>query len=46
MEIVKTFGHCVEALCEKNPACARALLCTGWRAQNLKFRCLPDRRLT
>ena len=46
MEIVKTFGHCVEALCEKNPACARALLCTGWRAQNLKFRYLPDRRLT
>ncbi|MCD8380151.1 MAG: 2-hydroxyacyl-CoA dehydratase family protein [Lachnospiraceae bacterium] len=45
MEIIETFGHTVEKLCEESPEKARTLLKTGWEAQGLKFRLLPDRRL-
>lgn len=45
MEVVKTFGNCIEQLGEKNQDAARWLLKTGWEAQNLKFRFAPDRRL-
>ncbi len=45
MEIVETFGHTVEKLCEDRPEKAQALLKTGWEAQRLKFQLSPDRRL-
>ena len=45
MPIVDTFGQFVEKWCDTAPQRARWLLKTGWEAQNLKFRFLPDRRL-
>ncbi len=45
MHIVDTFGRCVEQISDKNPAAARRLLRTGWRAQDFKFRYLPNRAL-
>ena len=45
MEIVKTFGKYVDRWCETSSEKARWLLKTGWEAQNLKFRLVPDRRL-
>lgn len=45
MPIVELFGQCVEKLCETNSQRARWLLKTGWQAQNLKYKLLPDRRL-
>ena len=42
MEIVKTFGNYIEKWCETSPERARWLLKTGWEAQNLKFRFLPE----
>lgn len=45
MEVVKTFGRCVEGLADTHQSGARWLLKTGWQAQNLKFRFAPDKRL-
>lgn len=45
MHILENFGRNVEKLSDTYPERARALLKTGWKAQNLKFRLLPDRRL-
>lgn len=45
MQVVETFGQCVDKLCEKNPAQGCRLLKTGWEAQNLRFKLAPDRRL-
>lgn len=45
MEIVKTFGNYIEKWCETSPERARWLLKTGWEAQNLKFRFLPEGQL-
>lgn len=45
MEIVKTFGNYIEKWCETSPERARWLLKTGWEAQNLKFRFLPEEQL-
>lgn len=45
MQIIETFGHYVENLSSGKPEKARTLLKTGWEAQNLKFRFLPDKRL-
>lgn len=45
MDIVQTFGKAVSALNEGSPERARTLLRLGWRAMNLKFRHLPDKRL-
>ncbi len=45
MSIVESFGHSVEKLGETSPKKARQLLKAGWKAQNLKFRYFPDKRL-
>ena len=45
MKIVETFGHYVEKWSESSPEKARRLLKTGWEAQDLKFRFLPERAL-
>ncbi len=45
MEVVETFGHCIERLSGETPERARTLLRTGWELQELRFRLLPDRRL-
>lgn len=45
MEVVKTFGHCVEQLSESHQGIARWLLKTGWQAQRLRFQFAPDKRL-
>ncbi|MCD8104129.1 MAG: 2-hydroxyacyl-CoA dehydratase family protein [Lachnospiraceae bacterium] len=45
MQIIETFGHYVEQLSDTNPGRARALLKTGWQAQNLKYRFAPDKKL-
>ena len=45
LEVVETFGHYIEKWCEASPEKARRLLKTGWEAQNLKFRFVPDKRL-
>lgn len=45
MQVVETFGSCVEKLGEKHPKSAQTLLKLGWEAQNLKYQYLPDKRL-
>ena len=45
MPIVDVFGAYVEKLCDTDLRRARWLLKTGWEAQNLKYKLLPDRRL-
>ncbi|MCD7954201.1 MAG: 2-hydroxyacyl-CoA dehydratase family protein [Lachnospiraceae bacterium] len=45
MQVIETFGRYVERLSNTNPDRARTLLKTGWQAQNLKFRCMPDKEL-
>lgn len=45
MEIVETFGHFIEKLSDTRPDAARWFLKTGWEAQNLRFRFMPDQRL-
>ena len=45
MQALENFGRNVEKLSSTHPERARSLLKTGWKAQNLKFRILPDRRL-
>ncbi len=45
MQVVETFGRFVEKWSETAPEWARRLLRTGWEAQNLKFRLLPERSL-
>lgn len=45
MEVVKTFGRCVEGLADAHASSARRLLKTGWQVQNLRFRFVPDKRL-
>lgn len=45
MQVVETFGHSIEKLSESHPAGARWLLKTGWNAQELKYRLVPDKRL-
>lgn len=45
MSIVEIFGKNVERLCDKDPRRARRLLRTGWEAQDLKYKLLPDKRL-
>lgn len=46
MEIVKTFGHVIDALCDNHPTMARELLKFGWQAQDLRYRFVPERRLS
>lgn len=45
MAIVDVFGQKVEKLSGTNRTRARWLLKTGWEAQNLKFKLMPDKRL-
>lgn len=45
MEIVEIFGNYVEQLSKEHQEGARRLLKTGWKAQNLKYRFAPDKRL-
>ncbi len=45
MQVVKTFGKYVEQLGNRNALRARRLLKTGWEAQDLKFRLVPNRNL-
>lgn len=45
MSLVDIFGEYVEKLSGQRPDAARRLLKTGWQAQGLKFRLLPDKRL-
>lgn len=45
MEVVKTFGRCVDGLAESHPRQAQRLLKAGWQAQNQMFRFAPDKRL-
>ncbi len=45
MQVIETFGRAVAELTSKHPDAGRRLLRTGWEAQNLKFRYLPDKRL-
>ncbi|MCC8047211.1 MAG: 2-hydroxyacyl-CoA dehydratase family protein [Clostridiales bacterium] len=45
MQVIETFGRYVEQLSNTNPGRARTLLKTGWQAQNLKFRCAPEKEL-
>lgn len=45
MDIVKTFGKKVDELTETNPERARLLLKTGWAAQQMMLKALPNRKL-
>lgn len=45
MNIIDTFGQCIESLSNRHPKSARNLLKTGWMLQNIKFHMRPDRRL-
>ena len=45
MKIIETYGNYIEKWSNENPDRARWLLKTGWKAQNLKFRFAPDKRL-
>lgn len=45
MNIIETFGKYVEQLSEDKPETARKILKTGWQAQNLRFKYMPDKRL-
>lgn len=45
MSIIQTYGKYVEQLSENKPEAARKLLKTGWQAQNLKLKHIPDKRL-
>ncbi|MDO4321961.1 MAG: 2-hydroxyacyl-CoA dehydratase family protein [Lachnospiraceae bacterium] len=45
MRVVETFGQYVDKLSDDSPRNARRLLKTGWEAQNLKFRFLPEKDL-
>lgn len=45
MNIIETYGRYVENLSNTNPEKARKLLKTGWQAQNLKYKYMPDKRL-
>lgn len=45
MNIIEIYGKYVEQLSENKPETARKLLKTGWQAQNLKFKYIPDKRL-
>ena len=45
MDIVQTFGNIVGTQATKNAARARRLLLAGWKAQLLRLRLAPDKRL-
>lgn len=45
MQIVEIFGRCVEKLSGTNPKWAGQLLKTGWKAQDMKYKYMPDRRM-
>lgn len=45
MQVVETFGQYIQQWSSTHPRRAQALLRMGWEAQNLKNKCLPDRRL-
>ncbi|MCD8018843.1 MAG: 2-hydroxyacyl-CoA dehydratase family protein [Clostridiales bacterium] len=45
MQVIETFGKYIDQWSETNPERARRLLKTGWEAQNLKYKYLPDKRL-
>ena len=45
MKIIETYGNYIEKWSNEDPDRARWLLKTGWKAQNLKFRFAPDKRL-
>ncbi len=45
MQITEVFGNYVERFSQTNPERARWLLKTGWKAQDLRFLLLPDKRL-
>ena len=45
MKIIETYGNYIKKWSNEDPDRARWLLKTGWKAQNLKFRFAPDKRL-
>ena len=45
MKIIETYGNYIEKWSNEDPDRARWLLKTGWKAQNLKFRFAPEKRL-
>lgn len=45
MQVVKTFGHYVEKWSDTDPKRARKLLRTGWEAQLLKLKLMPEKQL-
>ena len=45
MDVVQTFGNIVGSQAATNPQRARKLLLAGWRAQLLKLKVAPDKRL-
>ncbi len=45
MQVTETFGNYLEQLGAVHPGRARWLLKSGWEAQDVKYRMLPDRRL-
>lgn len=45
MQVVETFGRHIEKLSNTNPYMAQQILKNGWKAQNLKFKFLPNKQL-
>ena len=45
MQVIDTFGHYVEKVCDSKPAVSRWMLKTGWKLQDARFRIAPDKRL-
>ena len=45
MKIIETFGKYVEDFSDTDSEKARKLLKTGWQAQNMKYKYMPDKRL-
>ena len=45
MDVVQTFGNVIASQAEAHPDGMRRLLLTGWRAQLLKLKAFPDKRL-
>ena len=46
MNAIETFGRIIEKTVPTDPKKAQKILRTGWRAAGLKYRFVPDRRLT
>lgn len=45
MQVIETYGNKIEKWSDTNPQNARKLLKTGWKAMDLKYKYLPDKRL-